>query len=99
MLVGGQWQPNADNGTAKIHGPATLPVTQDKKRQRTEAMGVTDFLDKGGGAALPRKKQERYLTCSCLGCMYATVNTLLLPSLQTCPHIPQSLTVNGRPMG
>lgn len=30
-----------------------------QKRKSTPAMGVNDFLDKGGGAALPRQQQDR----------------------------------------
>ena len=40
---------------ATSHRPACCM----QKRKNTPAMGVSEFMDRGGGATLPRQQQER----------------------------------------
>ena len=51
----------SQSGATRIQGPAAAPNRgAEQPKKSTPAMGVSDFLDKGLGAAqLPRSKQDR----------------------------------------
>ncbi|KAK9825357.1 hypothetical protein WJX81_002884 [Elliptochloris bilobata] len=61
-MLGGEWDGDRGNeapGSAVLRGPVPLKTVAAKASKPSKAMDVADFVNKGGGALLPRKQQER----------------------------------------
>ena len=65
-MLGGQWAADAGGeepgGAPTRIGPVALKPAAAARpiaAKPSKAMGIAEFVDKGGGALLPRKKQDR----------------------------------------
>ena len=61
-MLGGQWDTDASGsgpGDAALLGPSAPKAAPGKASRPSRAMDVSEFVDKGGSAMLPRKQQER----------------------------------------